>query len=155
MLVVGLFVLGGCASPVTNLTPPVDAPARPSVQTPVAAPVVNAPSAPTPVSVQQSVTGAAFTTSNLKITPNKVKAGNEVTVTASIKNIGTQAGTYSVVLEMKGDDEACPQISPIAKNITLAAGAAEDVKFNVLMAIGMGGGFEVTIGSEKGALIVE
>lgn len=165
-IIVGLLVLGSCASPVTkvdssplqkpaSLTPQVNAPATASVQSPVAAPVVNPPSAPTPVSVQTSVTGAAFTTSNLKITPGKVSPGSEVTVTASIKNIGTQAGTVSVVMDMKGDDEACPMISPIAKDVTLAAGAAQDVIFNILMPKGFGGGFTVTIGSEKGALIVE
>ena len=160
-IVGGLLILGACASPtaptpVTLAPAPAQvAPATASVQAPVAAPVVNPPSAPTPVTVQTSVTGAAFTTSNLKITPSKVSPGNEVTVTAKIMNIGTQAGTYSVVLDMKGDDEACPMISPIAKDVTLAAGATQDVKFNVLMPIGFGGGFTITIGSEKGALIVE
>lgn len=164
-IVGGLLVLGGCASPVTKadssplqkptpLAPQVNAPATAAVQA-VVAPVVNPPSAPTPVPVQTSVTGAAFTTSNLKVTPSNVHSGSEVTVTARIKNIGTQAGTYSAVMEMKGDDEACPMISPIATDVTLAAGAAQDVKFNVLMPKGFGGGFTVTVGSQKVPLIVD
>ena len=161
-IVGGLLILGACASP-TAPTPATPAPAAPtqvapatvSAQAPVATPVVNPPSAPTPVSVQTSVTGAAFTTSNLKITPSKVSPGSDVTVTALIKNIGTQAGTYSVVLDMKGDDEACPMISPIATDVTLAAGAAQDVIFNILMPKGFEGGYTVTIGSENGPLVVE
>lgn len=163
-IVGGLLVLGACGSPAAKATAtPSPAATMPTAPVPVATtPAAPAPRAatpvapaPTPVTVQTSVTGAAFTTSNLKITPSKVTSGSEVSVTARIKNIGTQAGTYSAVMEMKGDDEACPMISPIVKDITLAAGAAEDVKFNVLMPIGFGGGFTVMIGSEKGALIVE
>ena len=166
-IVGGLLVLGGCASPVTKadslplqkptpLAPQVNAPATASVQAPVVAPVVNPPSAPTPVPVT-SVTGAAFTTSNLKITPSKASPGSEVTVTARIKNIGTQAGTVSVTMDIKCDDDACPLISPIPKDVTLTlgAGASQDVKFNVLMPTGFGGGFTITIGSQKGSLVVE
>ncbi len=154
-IVGGLLILGACASPTAPAAPTQVAPATVSAQAPVATPVVNPPSAPTPVPVQTSVAGAAFTTSNLKITPSKVRPGGEVAVTATIKNVGTQAGTSSIVLEFKGDDEACPMISPIAKDVTLAAGTAQDITFNVLMPKGFEGGYTVTIGSEKRPLVVE
>lgn len=167
-IVVGLFALGGCAGPATTAqsppvqqpaaaTPVVNVPAAAAVPAPAAAPAVVPDPVPSPVPApaQTLAAGAVFTTSNLQITPGKVSSGGQVKISATVKNTGTEAGTFSVVMEMKGDDEACPMISPVAKDVTLAAGAAQDVDFTVLMGAGMGGGFTVTVGSLKGALVVE
>jgi len=43
-----------------------------------------------------------FSVSNLTITPNQVKAGNAITISAIISNNGSEAGTYSVVLRING-----------------------------------------------------
>jgi hypothetical protein len=84
-----------------------------------------------------------------------VSPGGTATITATIKNTGTQAGTYPAVMNLKGDDEACPQIAPVSKDVTLAAGASQDVKFEVLMAAGLAGGYTVTIGSQTCPLVVQ
>ena len=43
-----------------------------------------------------------FSVSNLTITPNQVKYGNPVTISAVVSNSGSEAGTYSVVLRING-----------------------------------------------------
>jgi hypothetical protein len=43
-----------------------------------------------------------FSVSNLTITPNQVKFGNPVTISAIVSNSGSEAGTYSVVLRING-----------------------------------------------------
>jgi len=43
-----------------------------------------------------------FSVSNLTITPNQVKYGNPVTISAVVSNNGSEAGTYSVVLRING-----------------------------------------------------
>jgi hypothetical protein len=43
-----------------------------------------------------------FSVSNLTITPNQVKYGNPVTISAIVSNNGSEAGTYSVVLRING-----------------------------------------------------
>jgi hypothetical protein len=43
-----------------------------------------------------------FSVSNLTITPNQVKYGNPVTISAIVSNSGSEAGTYSVVLRING-----------------------------------------------------
>jgi len=43
-----------------------------------------------------------FSVSNLTITPNQVKYGNPVTISAIVSNNGSESGTYSVVLRING-----------------------------------------------------
>ena len=51
---------------------------------------------------QQYARRPIFSVSNLTITPNQVKAGNPVTISAIVSNNGSEAGTYSVVLRING-----------------------------------------------------
>ncbi|MGB8706613.1 MAG: hypothetical protein WCD72_01495 [Dehalococcoidia bacterium] len=43
-----------------------------------------------------------FSVTNMTITPNQVKYGNPVTISAIVSNNGSEAGTYSVVLRING-----------------------------------------------------
>jgi hypothetical protein len=43
-----------------------------------------------------------FSVSNMTITPNQVKFGNPITISAIVSNNGSEAGTYSVVLRING-----------------------------------------------------
>ncbi len=164
VIIVGMFVLGGCGSPAAKVVPSQaqsPAPSTAVVNTPapapatVSAPVI--PPAPASAPAQTPTGGAAlFTYSDLKITPNKVRPGGEVQVTATVRNVGGQAGTYAVVLDFKPDgDDACPVIAPMSKKVTLDAGAVENVIYDVTMATGIGGAYILVIDHLRGRLVVE
>lgn len=68
---------------------------------------------------------AIFSISNLTITPNQVKAGEPVTISAIVSNNGSQAGRYSVVLRING----------LVENITelaLPPGGSQATTFTVI-----------------------
>jgi len=66
---------------------------------------------------------AEFKIGNLNIAPNPVKVGKQVTITATIKNVGEATGTYDASLLVDG---AVLQ----ATEVTLAGGATETVSFS-------------------------
>ncbi len=65
-----------------------------------------------------------FSVSNLTITPNQVKYGNPVTISATASNSGSEAGTYSVVLRINGMVENI-------MDLTLSPGASQTTTFTV------------------------
>jgi Tol biopolymer transport system component len=67
---------------------------------------------------------AAFTTSNLVITPTSVEAGKDVTVTISVTNTGDLGGKYTVSLQVSGGTGAI-------KDVTLNGGETQQVSFTV------------------------
>jgi hypothetical protein len=67
-------------------------------QTPGAFPAPGPMAAPYPQYARRPI----FSVSNLTITPNQVKYGNPVTISAIVSNNGSEAGTYSVVLRING-----------------------------------------------------
>ena len=70
-----------------------------------------------------------FSVSNLTITPNQIKAGNPVTISAIVSNNGSEAGTYSVVLKINGLVENII-------DIMLSPGASQATTFTVNKDIG-------------------
>lgn len=60
--------------------------------------------APTPAQAPQPTYAPRpiFSVSNLTITPNQVKAGQPVTISAIVSNNGSEAGRYSVILRING-----------------------------------------------------
>src|SRR4030043_334805 len=73
-------------------------------QTPGQFPAPGAFPAPGPMAppYQQYARRPIFSMSNLTITPNQLKAGDPVTISAIASNNGSEAGTYSVVLRING-----------------------------------------------------
>jgi len=67
---------------------------------------------------------AEFQTSNLAITPDEVKAGEEVEISFTVTNIGDLAGTYEATLEINGAEED-------AKTLTLVGGETRTVSFTL------------------------
>jgi len=67
---------------------------------------------------------AAFSVTNLSVTPLEVEPGETVTITASVANIGGKSGSYTVVLNINGVKEA-------DERVTIGAGSSEDVSFSV------------------------
>jgi len=67
---------------------------------------------------------AEFKVINLDIAPNPVKVGEEVTITATIENVGEATGTYDASLLVDG---AVLQTT----EVTLAAGVTETVSFAI------------------------
>jgi len=67
---------------------------------------------------------AAFSVSNLTITPNQVKEGESVTISAIVANNGTESSKYSVVLRIGGVVEGITEL-------TLAPGASQPAIFTV------------------------
>jgi hypothetical protein len=70
-----------------------------------------------------------FSVSNLTITPNQVKAGTPVTISAIVSNNGSDAGTYSVVLRING------MVENIV-DLMLSPGASQATTFTVNKEIG-------------------
>jgi len=68
---------------------------------------------------------AAFTLTLADISPTEVAPGEEVTITVSVANTGTKEGSYTVVLEIN-------DIKEEEKDVTVAAGASEEVAFTVV-----------------------
>jgi len=67
---------------------------------------------------------AAFSVSNLSITPLEVKPKEAVAITVSVANTGGTQGSYTVVLKINGVKEA-------EKSVTVAVGKSQDVTFSV------------------------
>ncbi len=69
-------------------------------------------------------TTAAFSTSDLAVTPASAKAGELVTVSVRVANSGAAEASKTVILKINDQDEA-------QKNVTLAPGVSKVVSFNV------------------------
>lgn len=67
---------------------------------------------------------AIFRVSNLTVNPAEVEAGNEVTISVVLTNIGEGEGSYTLVLKVN-------QVVEDTKTITLDAGASTTVQFKV------------------------
>ena len=89
---------------------------------------------------------AAFSISNLSITPDKVKQGESVAISAIVTNTGEVAGNYSVVLRIKGIAESIEEIS-------LAPGKNQRVVFNITK--DSAGFYPVALESLTGRFVVE
>ena len=79
---------------------------------------------PAPVLTPPPAT-AAFSTSDLAVSPVSAKAGEQVTVSVRVVNGGTAEAPKTVILKINDRDEA-------QKQITLAAGKSQVVNFNVI-----------------------
>jgi parallel beta-helix repeat protein len=67
---------------------------------------------------------AAFTSSDLSVSPNEVSTGETVTITLSVANTSGTEGSYNVVLKINGVEET-------EQSVTLAADSSQDVSFSV------------------------
>lgn len=86
-----------------------------------------------------------FSVSNLTITPNQVKAGTPVTISAVASNNGSDAGTYSVVLRING------MVENIV-DLMLSPGASQATTFTVNKEIG--GEYYAEVDGLSGVFIV-
>ena len=89
---------------------------------------------------------AAFTTSNLAISPAEVDIGNFVTISVVATNTGGREGTYAV--ELKIDDAVID-----AKDVTLADGASKTVTFTTSK--DTAGTYNVSIAGLSGVFMVK
>lgn len=67
---------------------------------------------------------AEFKVSNLRITPEEVKAGGEVTLKVDIENIGDVEGTYTVTLKVDG-------VKVETEDMVVSAGDTETISFEL------------------------
>ena len=165
VIVAGMLVLGGCGSPAARpsqaqspalstaeVNAPVSVPA-PAPDTAAATPIGTAPvptPAPAPVTAPVS---AALTYSNLKITPLGTKDAKVTgTVTVKVTNNGGP-GTFPVTLEFLGDNDECPMLASIIKDVTLAGSTSADVDFPVSLDAEFAARFTLKIGQLKGNLV--
>jgi uncharacterized protein (DUF58 family) len=66
-----------------------------------------------------------FSVGNLQITPNRVKEGDQVTITAAVTNRGNAAGQYSVVLRIGNVVDSISEL-------TIEPGNSQTATFNVV-----------------------
>lgn|GEM_PF-2801629 len=88
---------------------------------------------------------AAFTVTNIKITPNKVEVGKPVTITADIMNIGEAKETYTISLNINDVEEDSTDVSIEGK-------ATEKVTFTVIK--NTVGTYNVTVDEQPGTFVV-
>jgi len=105
---------------------------------------VGACAKPAPTPPPPSV--AEFEVISLDIEPPEVIAGETVSITAEIKNIGDSEGSYTAILSVDG-------ATVETKEVTLAPGALETVSFS--MAKDAPGTYEIGIGELSSSLTVK
>jgi len=89
---------------------------------------------------------AAFTTSNLIISPSEVDVGESVAISVSITNAGNAAGSYEVTLKINGVVEA-------TEEVTLSAGTSQGVTFTT--ARDVAGTYTVDVDGLSGSFTVK
>jgi hypothetical protein len=93
---------------------------------------------------------ASFKVSDLNISPESVKIGEDVTITVKVTNTGGEKGSYTVTLKIDGeveDEEAVTLNSAEAKNVSFDVSTSQEGTFDVDVD-GLGGSFTVTKSSE-------
>ena len=105
---------------------PTPGPAGTPTPMPTAAPTPTAFPTPGPMAAPHAAptARATFSVSNLTITPNQVKEGEPVTISAIVANNGAESSKYSVVLRIGGVVEGITEL-------TLAPGASQPAIFTV------------------------
>ena len=88
---------------------------------------------------------AEFEVVNLDIAPNRVKVGEQTTITVSIENVGEAEGTYSATLLVDGLVEQ-------TTDVTLAGGATKPVSF--VASKDTPGSYSIEIGGREAILTV-
>jgi parallel beta-helix repeat protein len=73
---------------------------------------------------QGEASAAAFTSSDLSISPSEVSTGGTVTITLSVANTSGSEGSHNVVLKINGVEET-------EQSVTLAADSSQNVSFSV------------------------
>ncbi len=81
---------------------------------------VKAPPAPAAPAVAPAP--PSFAISDLSVAPSEVKLADQVTISVVVTNAGGSGGSYTVVLQINGAEEA-------RKEVTLGAGKSETVTF--------------------------
>jgi len=71
------------------------------------------------------LTPPSFTVSNFSISPERVRQGQPVIITASVTNTGEITGSHPLILRIKGIAEA-------QHDVTLAPGKTQDVEFQIV-----------------------
>jgi uncharacterized protein (DUF58 family) len=89
---------------------------------------------------------ASFSVSNLIISPDRVKQGENVTISVMVTNSGEVSGSYSVVLKIKGTVEAVEEVH-------LGPNSSERVTFNVVK--NTPGFYNVEVEGLTGRFVVE
>ena len=96
---------------------------------------------------------AEFQISDLKVTPTEAEAGEEVTVSVKVTNVGGQAGSYALPLTVN-------QTTEDSRTVTLEKGASTTTEFKVtkqtpgtytIEIAGLIGGFTVSEATSDGA----
>jgi hypothetical protein len=103
------------------------------------------PTAAQPAQFPQYARRPIFSVSNLTITPNQVKAGTPVTISAIVSNNGSDAGTYSIVLRING------MVENII-DLMLSPGASQATTFTVNKELG--GEYYAEVDGLSGVFIV-
>ena len=89
---------------------------------------------------------AAFSVSNLTITPDRVKQAEPITITAIVTNSGETPGNYSVVLRIKGIAESIEEVE-------LGPGRSQKVAFTITK--DAAGFYPVALENLSGRFVVE
>ena len=97
------------------------------------------------VEVVEAEAPAAFTVSNLTITPAEVDMGEEVTISVLVTNTGDLSGSYQASLNIDG-------MAVATEEVTLAGGASETVTFTMTQDVA--GTYSVTIDGQSGTFDV-
>ena len=104
------------------------------------------PACKAPEEPSEPTTPARFEVMFLDITPPEVAAGETVSITAKVKNISSNKGTYTATLTVGG-------IALETKDITIDAGATKTVTFSLMK--NKPGTYKVAVGELSSSLTVK
>lgn len=100
----------------------------------------------TVVAAEEPLTPAAFTSSNLRVSPATIETGDSATITVTVENTGGESGTYELALKVDGAVAA-------TKTVVLNGGESQDVTFSIIKQ--QAGTYSISIDSLSGTLTVE
>jgi len=89
---------------------------------------------------------AAFTSSDLAISPSEVNIGETVTIRVSVTNTGTASGSYEVTLKIE-------DVVVATEEVTLDAGASKEVTFTTSKDVA--GSYSVAVNGLSGSFTVK
>ncbi len=145
LLVMVLLTLGACESAPTPAPTPAPVPAPAPSPSPAPAPIIVPAPAPAPAPAPEPAL-PEFAVISLDVIPPEVTAGETVSITAVVENIGGSEGTYAVILTVDG-------VTVEAKEVAITPGSSKVVAFSLVKEAP--GTYEIGVGELSSTLVVK
>jgi transcriptional regulator with XRE-family HTH domain len=99
----------------------------------------------TPFSIIENISPAAFTVSDLTISPEEIDIGEAASIAVTVTNTGDLAGTYSLVLKVNGTD---------TDSLSVSLAGHQSVAATFALSLDTAGTYTISVDGLSGVLIV-